>query len=110
MGLAKPAASTCLANGHGGIILLGVSADGEIQGDPTATAGIFPVQMGDEVVLFKIEGNVATVITDQRVIAFDFTTGLQTVELKYRTPYFYLGMIFSVLTIAVFGFYLRRKN
>ena len=39
-----------------------VPYEGEIQGDPTATAGIFPVQMGDEVVLFKIEGNVATTI------------------------------------------------
>ena len=39
-----------------------VPYEGEIDGDPTATAGIFPVQMDDEVVLFKIEGNVATTI------------------------------------------------
>ncbi len=36
-----------------------VPYEGEIAGDPTATAGIFPVQMDDEVVLFEIEDNVA---------------------------------------------------
>jgi len=36
-----------------------VPYEGEIDGDPTATAGVFPVQMGDEVVLFEIEDNVA---------------------------------------------------
>jgi hypothetical protein len=39
-----------------------VPYEGEIDGDPTATAGVFPVQMDDEVVLFKIEDNVATAV------------------------------------------------
>jgi len=39
-----------------------VPYEGEIDGDPTATTGIFPVQMDDEVVLFKIDDNVATSI------------------------------------------------
>jgi hypothetical protein len=39
-----------------------VPYEGEIDGDPTSTSGVFPVQMDDEVVLFKIEGNVATSI------------------------------------------------
>ncbi len=36
-----------------------VPYEGEIDGDPTATRGILPVQLGDEVVLFEIEDNVA---------------------------------------------------
>ena len=39
-----------------------VPYEGELDGDPTSTAGTFPVQMDDEVVLFEIEGNVATSI------------------------------------------------
>jgi hypothetical protein len=42
-----------------------VPYEGEIDGDPTATAGIFPVQMNDEVVLFEISDNIASrVISD----------------------------------------------
>ena len=42
-----------------------VPYEGEIDGDPTATKGILPVQLADEVVLFEIEDNVAKrVITD----------------------------------------------
>jgi len=42
-----------------------VPYEGEIEGDPTATKGILPVQFNDEVVLFEIEDNVATrVISD----------------------------------------------
>ena len=42
-----------------------VPYEGEIDGDPTATKGILPVQLEDEVVLFEIEDNVAVrVISD----------------------------------------------
>ena len=42
-----------------------VPYEGEIDGDPTKTRGILPVQFGDEVVLFEIEDNVAMrVISD----------------------------------------------
>jgi len=42
-----------------------VPYEGEIDGDPTATKGILPVQLADEVVLFEIEDNVATrIISD----------------------------------------------
>ncbi len=36
-----------------------VPYEGEIAGDPTASSGHLPVQFGDEVVVFAIEGNVA---------------------------------------------------
>lgn len=42
-----------------------VPYEGEIDGDPTATRGILPVQLGDEVVLFEIEDNVAKSIISQ---------------------------------------------
>jgi hypothetical protein len=42
-----------------------VPYEGEVDGDPTATKGILPVQLDDEVVLFEIEDNIATrVISD----------------------------------------------
>jgi leucyl aminopeptidase (aminopeptidase T) len=34
-----------------------VPYEGEIDGDPTASAGQLPIQLGDEVVVFEIEGN-----------------------------------------------------
>ncbi len=37
-----------------------VPYEGEIVGDPTATAGRLPIQFGDEVVVFRIEANRAT--------------------------------------------------
>jgi hypothetical protein len=40
-----------------------VPYEGEIDGDPTTTRGILPVQLGDEVVLFEIEDNVAKRVT-----------------------------------------------
>ena len=39
-----------------------VPYEGEIDGDPSSTAGVLPVQMDNEVVLFQIEDNVATSI------------------------------------------------
>ena len=36
-----------------------VPYEGEIEGDPTATAGRLPIQFGDEVVVFRIEDNKA---------------------------------------------------
>jgi len=42
-----------------------VPYEGERSGDPTATKGVLPVQLADEVVLFEIEDNVATrIISD----------------------------------------------
>lgn len=47
-----------------------VPYEGEIDGDPTASGGVFPVQMGDEVVLFEINHNIATrVLSDGPVSA-----------------------------------------
>lgn len=40
-----------------------VPYEGEIEGDPTRSAGTLPVQLGDEVVLFTIEGNRAVGIS-----------------------------------------------
>jgi hypothetical protein len=37
-----------------------VPYEGEIEGDPTGSAGEMPVQFGDEVVVFRIDKNVAT--------------------------------------------------
>ena len=42
-----------------------VPYEGEIEGDPTSSAGTLPVQLGDEVVLFSIEANRATGITSR---------------------------------------------
>ena len=39
-----------------------VPYEGELEGDPTASAGVLPVQFGDEVVLFAIENNRAVKI------------------------------------------------
>jgi leucyl aminopeptidase (aminopeptidase T) len=36
-----------------------VPYEGEIEGDPTASAGEIPVQLGDDVVVYRVEGNVA---------------------------------------------------
>lgn len=57
-----------------------VPYEGEIEGEPTATAGIFPVQMGDEVVLFEIEDNVA-----KRVLS-DGPVSQQEAELLAAEP------------------------
>ncbi len=40
-----------------------VPYEGEVDGDPTASAGQLPVQFGDEVVVFAIENNVAVDVT-----------------------------------------------
>ena len=40
-----------------------VPYEGEVPGDPTASAGTLPVQFGDEVVLYHVEGNVAVRVT-----------------------------------------------
>jgi hypothetical protein len=40
-----------------------VPYEGEIEGDPTASGGRMPVQLGDEVVVFEIESNRATRIS-----------------------------------------------
>ena len=42
------------------------------------------------------------------LIAFDFEEGLQTVVLRYRTPYFYTGLFISVLSLAG-ALWWRRK-
>jgi hypothetical protein len=42
-----------------------VPYEGEIEDDPTSSAGTLPVQLGDEVVLFSIEANRATGITSR---------------------------------------------
>lgn len=39
-----------------------VPYEGEVEGDPTATAGRLPIQFGDEVVVFRIEDNSAVEI------------------------------------------------
>jgi hypothetical protein len=39
-----------------------VPYEGEVKGDPTRSAGILPVQLGDEVVLFRVEANRAVEI------------------------------------------------
>jgi hypothetical protein len=40
-----------------------VPYEGEIEGDPTSSSGLLPVQFGDEVVIFEIEDNRAVRIT-----------------------------------------------
>jgi hypothetical protein len=46
-----------------------VPYEGEINGDPTRTSGVLPVQMSDEVVLFEIEDNVATRVISEGPIS-----------------------------------------
>ncbi len=71
------------------------------------TSGTMMICMGYDPGWNAVDGR--PLVEDQRVIAFDFEKGRQTIELKYQTPYFYLGLLISFLTIAIFGLIIRRK-
>lgn len=71
-------------------------------------AGKIMICMGYDPGWYAVDGR--QLIEDQRVIAFDYDKGKQIIELKYRTPYFYPGLIISLLTIAFMGFIIKRKK
>ena len=70
--------------------------------------GKMMICMGYDPGWYAVDGR--QLVENQRVIAFDFDKGKQTIELKYRTPYFYPGLIISLLTIAFMGFIIKRKK
>jgi len=69
--------------------------------------GKIMICMGYDPGWYAVDGR--PLVEDQLVIAFDFEAGTQTIELKYRTPYYYPGMALSLLTIVLFGFIIKRK-
>ena len=61
--------------------------------------GKMMICMGYDPGWYAVDGRL--LVDDQGVIALDFDKGKHTIELKYRTPYFYPGMIISLLSITL---------
>lgn len=69
------------------------------------TAGSIIISMGYDIGWFERSGT--KLYADQDLIAFDFQPGQKTYILKYRTPYFYFGLVISLITLLfliVYGY------